>query len=253
MACNRADAAAGDEPGRAGPRPAWKTASMSRHMERTPHRRYDSSAGPASGASAAECVVRALESWRRKGEDRHRRMPRLLLHGPIGRMGQGGDERGSGAGHIPRRPSGRHLSRGNGSEAGRRDHQEKTGIGARSRRVKAGPEKKEASPDLEAACEGRISHRSVCLQTSLPVQERLSVVRTRDAVRLLRRVRSRAFPPGRLPSVGTLGVMRRIRYPWSSGFPRVAEPPFLGWRRVRVDRRLSISRAEPSDRPEPVY
>ena len=40
----------------------------------------------------------------------------LLLHGRVGRMGQGGGECGSGAGHIPRRPSGRHLSRGNGSE-----------------------------------------------------------------------------------------------------------------------------------------
>ena len=72
----------------------------SRHMGRTPHRGIIA-AGAQPPGPRLPSAVRALESWRRTGEDRHRRTPRVLLHGRVGRMGQGGGECGSGAGHSP--------------------------------------------------------------------------------------------------------------------------------------------------------
>ena len=57
----------------------------------------------------------------------------LVLRCRVGRTGNGGYECGSGAGRIPRHPSGRHVSQGDGSEQEKRDPQEKTGIVASPR------------------------------------------------------------------------------------------------------------------------
>ena len=94
--------------------------------------------------------VRALESWRRKGEDRHRRMPRVLLHGRSVAWARG--ECGSG----------------------------------------------------KAAC--RAESRTGSAPDILTLRECPRIVYTLPIVRILRGVRSRAFPPGWLRHRGGVEV-----------------------------------------------
>jgi hypothetical protein len=152
----------------------------------------------------------ATVSWRRKRKDRPRRRPRVAVARPGRSHGEGAGACGPGAGHIPRLPSGRHLSRGNGLEPEKRDHQEKTRIGDLPRRAGQAPGKKGSGyPVPRASCGGRISHQCVCLRTSL----------TRGGVRRLPSPGAQSASctvlglglsarTGRLPSAGTLRVLR---------------------------------------------
>ena len=185
-------------------------------MGRTPHKGMTAAGAQPPGPRLPN-GLRSPESWSAKARIVTDGCRALLLHGRVGRMGQGGGECGSGAGHIPRRPSGRHLSRGSGSEQEKRDHQEKTGIGAHSRRARQALEKKGSNPVPEAACGGRISHRSDCLRISLSLGgvRRLSSPVAQSAFCT---ASVRACPPGRLPSAGTLRVLRMNPIPGRQAF-----------------------------------
>ena len=109
-----------------------------RHIRITPHQGM-TAAGAGPPLPRLPDGRRALSSWRRKGEDRQRRMLRAQVARPGRPDGPGVGECCSGAGRFPRRPSCRCLSGGNGSEHEKRDYQKLTGLEGPFATSKAGP------------------------------------------------------------------------------------------------------------------
>ncbi len=189
---------------------------------------------PRSGMTAARAQPpgprlpngrRAPKSWRRKGEDRHRRMPQVAV-ARAGSVARAKAPASVAPGSVTCHDSGRAAT-----------PREETGRSRRKEIIKrkpgsgpfpdepGGPRRKRGR--APAGMRNRVALRPDCLRTSLtrggvrrsPSPVCSSPPRAGAAVR--------AFPPGRLPSEGTPRELRANPIPWSSGFPRVADPPSL--------------------------